>query len=252
MSVSHRVTCAWMSVCLLLSAIFCNLINEGYWGAKLLRQMLFQIGEKLLRRLFRCCNRLMERIVWAVRNVTSGTSASNRAERPSKTTPNLDGLPRQWTTITLRKCLLWFVKIVAWLSVKLPKKWESVKVHATWFRPPPPKKTEDASCCRKIYTASADASLLIHEFLTKHVTTVVPQPPCPLDLAPADFFMFPKWKSSLKCRRFQTVDEIEENLLGIFAPSRKTPSRTLSRNRKKGLGRCLESGGGYCEGGSLD
>ena len=78
--------------------------------------------EKLLQRLFRCCNRLVERIVWAVRNVTSGTSVSNRAELPSKTTPNLDGLPRQRTTITLRKCLLWFVKIVAQLSVKLPKK----------------------------------------------------------------------------------------------------------------------------------
>ena len=25
------------------------------------------------------------------------------AERPSKTTPNLDGLPRQWTTITLER-----------------------------------------------------------------------------------------------------------------------------------------------------
>jgi len=44
-------------------------------------------GENLLRGLFRCCNRLMERIAWAVRNVTSGTGVSNRAERPSKTTP---------------------------------------------------------------------------------------------------------------------------------------------------------------------
>jgi len=69
--------------------------------------------EKLLRRHFRCCNRFMERIVWAARNVTSGTGVSNRAEPPSKTTPNLDGIPRQWTTITLRKCLLWFVKFVA-------------------------------------------------------------------------------------------------------------------------------------------
>ena len=77
----------------------------------------------------------MDRIVWAVRNVTSGTSASNRAESSSKTTPNLDGLPRQWTKITLRKCLLWLVKIVAWLSVKLPKKYESVEVRATWFWP---------------------------------------------------------------------------------------------------------------------
>jgi len=56
--------------------------------------------EKLLQRLFRW---LMERIVCAVRNVTSDISVSNRAERPSKTTLNMDSLPHQWTTITLRK-----------------------------------------------------------------------------------------------------------------------------------------------------
>ena len=43
--------------------------------------------EKPLRRLFRCCNSLMGRTVWAVRNVTSGISVSNRAERPSKMIP---------------------------------------------------------------------------------------------------------------------------------------------------------------------
>ena len=68
--------------------------------------------EKSLRRLFRCCNRLMGRTVWAVRNVMSGISVSNRAERPSKMVPNLDGLLRQQATITLRKCVLWYVKIV--------------------------------------------------------------------------------------------------------------------------------------------
>ena len=45
-----------------------------------------------------------------MRNVTSGTGVSNRAGRPSKTTPNLDALPRRWTTITLRKCSPRFVK----------------------------------------------------------------------------------------------------------------------------------------------
>jgi len=39
------------------------------------------------------------------------------------------------------------------------------------------EKKEDTSCCRKICAASADASLLIHEFLTKRETTVVLQPP---------------------------------------------------------------------------
>jgi len=45
----------------------------------------------------------------------------------------------------------------------------------------------------------------------KHEKTVVPQPPYSPDLAPADFFMFPKWKSSPKGRRFQIAEEIEEN-----------------------------------------
>ena len=39
-------------------------------------------------------------------------------------------------------------------------------------------------------------ALLIREFLTKHEPTVVPHPPYSPDLAPADFFLFPKLKSS--------------------------------------------------------
>jgi len=61
--------------------------------------------------------------------------------------------------------------------------------------------------------APAHASLLIREFLTKHETTVVPQPPCSPGLAPADFFLFLKLKSSLKGCWFQMVEEIEENLI---------------------------------------
>ena len=44
--------------------------------------------------------------------------------------------------------------------------------------------------------AAAHASLLIREFLTKHETTVGPQPSYSPDLAPTDFFFFPKLKSS--------------------------------------------------------
>jgi hypothetical protein len=52
------------------------------------------------------------------------------------------------------------------------------------------------------------------------------QPPYSPYLAPADFFLFPKLKSSLRGRRFQTVEVIQENSIGTFAPSRKTRSRT--------------------------
>jgi len=45
-------------------------------------------------------------------------------------------------------------------------------------------------------------ALLIREFLTKHEATVIPHSPYSSDLAPADFFLFPNLKSSLKGRRF--------------------------------------------------
>jgi len=94
------------------------------------------------------------------------------------------------------------------------------------------RKMEDVSCYHKISATSADASLLIHEFLMKHETTVVPQPPYSPYLAPADFFLFPKWKSSLKGHQFQTVEEIEENSIGDLRAVLQTHSRTRFRNGK--------------------
>ena len=61
--------------------------------------------------------------------------------------------------------------------------------------------------------APAQASLFIREYMAKQDTIVVPQPPYAPDLAPADFFLFPKLKSTLKGRWFQTIEEIKENSL---------------------------------------
>ena len=44
--------------------------------------------------------------------------------------------------------------------------------------------------------------------LTDNNMTVVPHPPYSPDLAPSDFFLFPKLKMKLKGRRFQTLEEI--------------------------------------------
>ena len=80
-------------------------------------------------------------------------------------------------------------------------------------------------------------ALLIREFLTKHEKTVFPQPPYSPDLAPADFFLFPQLKSSLKGRRFQTIEETEEN---------------WTRDWKKHWERCIKSGREYFEGDKFD
>jgi transposase len=85
-------------------------------------------------------------------------------------------------------------------------------------------------------------------FFKKHETTVIPQPPYSPDLAPADFFLFPKLKSSLKGRRFQTVEETEENSTGDL---RAIPQNTF-QNWKKRWERCIKSGGEYFEGDKFD
>jgi transposase len=54
-------------------------------------------------------------------------------------------------------------------------------------------------------------SLLIRTFPAKHKISVVPHLPYSLDLAQAECFLFPKIKTTLKGRRFQTIEEIKEN-----------------------------------------
>ena len=52
----------------------------------------------------------------------------------------------------------------------------------------------------------AHAALLTRWFLTDNNMTVVPHPPYSPDLAPSDFFLFPKLKMKLKGQRFQTEE----------------------------------------------
>ena len=62
-----------------------------------------------------------------------------------------------------------------------------------------------------INNAPAHASRLIRSFLVKHGITQVNQLPYSPDLTPCNFLLFPKLKWPLKGRRFQTIDEIQEN-----------------------------------------
>jgi transposase len=53
--------------------------------------------------------------------------------------------------------------------------------------------------------------LSVREFLAKHSIFVVPHPPYSPDLAPCDFFLFPRLKSTLKGKTFQDIVEIQLN-----------------------------------------
>ena len=60
----------------------------------------------------------------------------------------------------------------------------------------------------------AHASRLRQSFLVKHQITQVTQPHYSPDLVTCDCWLFPKLKTPLKGKRFQTINEIQENTTG--------------------------------------
>jgi len=96
--------------------------------------------------------------------------------------------------------------------------------------------------------APANSSFLVRNFLATNETTVIPQPPYSPDLAPAHFFLFPKLKSTLKGRRFDTFDEIQKNSTKeLFA----IPKEAFQSWQKR-WERCVASEGNYFEGEKLE
>ena len=59
---------------------------------------------------------------------------------------------------------------------------------------------DNALCC---------TSLLVWQFLSNKNITVCPHPPYSPDLAPCDFWLFPKVKMTMKGKRFESIQDIE-------------------------------------------
>ena len=59
--------------------------------------------------------------------------------------------------------------------------------------------------------APSHKAIIVNEFLAKNSTNIIEQPPYSSDMAPADFFFFPKRKLSLRGTRFQSIENIKEN-----------------------------------------
>ena len=77
-----------------------------------------------------------------------------------------------------------------------------------WFRRPQLWATGDWQLYHNI---PAHTSCLVQKFLVKHQITQMTQTPNSPDLVPCDLCLFPKLKSALKRKRFQTINEIQEN-----------------------------------------
>ena len=94
----------------------------------------------------------------------------------------------------------------------------------------------------------AHAALLTRRFLTDNNMTVVPYPPYSPDLAPRDFFLFPKLKMKLKGRRFQTLEEIQAESQAVLNTIRENDFQECLKNWQRRWDHCQASEGDYFEG----
>ncbi|UYV76009.1 PGM2 [Cordylochernes scorpioides] len=66
----------------------------------------------------------------------------------------------------------------------------------------------------KLYhdNATSHTAFIITNFLARSNTPVIPHPPYSLDLAPCDFFLFPRLKREMKGKHWETVENIQHHV----------------------------------------
>ena len=96
--------------------------------------------------------------------------------------------------------------------------------------------------------APVHSSLLIRDFCTKNEMTVVPQPPYSPDLAPADFFLFPKMKRPMKGERFDDVEAIKKKSLEELKSIPEEDFQRAFLQWKRRWEKCIATQGEYFEG----
>ncbi|KAG5308114.1 SETMR methyltransferase, partial [Acromyrmex insinuator] len=88
--------------------------------------------------------------------------------------------------------------------------------------------------------------------LTKNNTLMMSQPPYSPDLAPCDFFLFPKLKRPMKGRRYAMIEEIKTASKEELKITRKNDFLKCFEDWKKRWHKCIISDGDYFEGDKID
>jgi hypothetical protein len=70
--------------------------------------------------------------------------------------------------------------------------------------------------CFAMTNATSHTSVLTQEFMAKNKMSVTPHSSYSPDLAPCDFFLFPKIKLKLKGRLFDSTEEIQAESQRVF------------------------------------
>jgi hypothetical protein len=91
-------------------------------------------------------------------------------------------------------------------------------------------------------------SSLVSGFLENLGIPVVQQPCYSPDIAPYDFWLFPKLKMALKGKRFDNIGTIKENMMKHLSSVPKDPFKKCFQQRQNCWHKCIASEGAYFEG----
>nr|CAH7754411.1 unnamed protein product [Callosobruchus chinensis] len=96
--------------------------------------------------------------------------------------------------------------------------------------------------------APAHTALSVKQFLTKNGMTPIVHPPYLPDLAPCDFFLFPRLKKDMKGKRFASVEEVKQKSLEGLKNIPKSEFKKRFEQWKNRLEKCVVIKGEYFEG----
>ena len=96
--------------------------------------------------------------------------------------------------------------------------------------------------------ATSHSSLIVTEFLAKYEIKVIAHSPFSLDLAPCDFFLFPKLKYPLRGTRHESIEAIKRNSLKKLKAIRSEAYKKCMENWINRWHTCIGLKGAYSEG----
>ena len=96
--------------------------------------------------------------------------------------------------------------------------------------------------------ALVNNSILVIDYLTKMGIKTVPQPPYSPDLAPCDFWLFPKLKENLRGCRYETIEEMKEAMTKVIDTLTQDDFHGAFQKLFERYNKCIAAGRDYFEG----
>ena len=93
----------------------------------------------------------------------------------------------------------------------------------------------------------SENSILVTDYLTKMGIKTVPHPPYSLDLAPSDFWLFPKLKENLRGCCYESIEEMKEAVMKVIDTLIQEDHTALPK-LLEWYNKCIAAGGDYFEG----